>query len=79
MKIELSNEERALLNGLIAVRLCELGSGLSNCSAIQDKKHQKMAQESVKKEQRQLESLLERVNLIELAIPNKVWGSERSI
>jgi hypothetical protein len=79
MNIEILPEERALLNGLIASRQCDLDQSLSNCKAIEDKEHRKSAKASIKKEQKQLEALCEKINTLELAIPNKIWGSERSI
>lgn len=78
MNIELRPDERALLNGLISCRQGELEASFANCQPIENKEHRKAAEASIKKEQKQLESLLERINQLELAIPNKHWGSERS-
>jgi hypothetical protein len=74
MNIEISNIDIALLNGLIASRQCILEVNLANCSAIEDKGHQKSAKESVKKEIKQLEELTRKINLWEDAVPNTFWG-----
>lgn len=78
MNIDISHQEIALLNGLLSTRLKEVNSSWENCGAIKDKNERKSAEASVKIEMKQLEGLLEKVNYVELAIPNKHWGSERN-
>ena len=76
MKIEIEPNERATLNGLIAIRQGELSINLGNCEAINDKEQKKLAVTSVKSQIKDLEALSEKINQLDAAIPNEYWGSK---
>ena len=73
---ELTPIEKAILNGLVAMRQDQVEINFKNANKIQDQDQKKNAIASVRLEAKQLETISEKLNFIEPAIPNSFWGAK---